>query len=258
MASAGARPPQGGVAAGLPRHLRDRAAQPGPADPLRAPQRARRRRRRADLLPVDRPRRRAAAEPACRCSASTPTGPAADFDVLAFNLSAELVYTNVLECIDLAGVPLHAARRGDADAARRRRRPLHLQPRAARRLRRRRRARRRRGGHRRDHRGAWRRGSGRASRPASASGCSATSPQVEGVYVPSLYDCTYDGAAPRRRHAPVRRRARAGREAHHRRPRRLALPEAASSCRSPRSCTTGSTSRCSAAAPAAAASARPG
>jgi radical SAM family uncharacterized protein len=41
---------------------------------------------------------------------------AADFDVLAFNLSAELVYTNVLECIDLAGIPLHAARRGDDDA----------------------------------------------------------------------------------------------------------------------------------------------
>src|SRR3954463_14385985 len=38
--------------------------------------------------------------------------PAAEFDLLAFNLSAELVYTNVLNCIDLAGVPVHAARRG--------------------------------------------------------------------------------------------------------------------------------------------------
>jgi radical SAM family uncharacterized protein len=36
---------------------------------------------------------------------------AADFDLLAFNLSAELVYTNVLNCIDLAGVPVRAARR---------------------------------------------------------------------------------------------------------------------------------------------------
>src|SRR6478752_732139 len=36
---------------------------------------------------------------------------AADFDVLAFNLSAELVYTNVLSCIDLAGVPVRAAAR---------------------------------------------------------------------------------------------------------------------------------------------------
>ena len=42
--------------------------------------------------------------------------PAAAFDVLAFNLSAELVYTNVLNLIDLAGFPLHAADRGDADA----------------------------------------------------------------------------------------------------------------------------------------------
>jgi radical SAM family uncharacterized protein len=37
---------------------------------------------------------------------------AGDFDVLAFNLSAELVYTNVLNCIDLAGVPVRAADRG--------------------------------------------------------------------------------------------------------------------------------------------------
>ena len=41
--------------------------------------------------------------------------PAAAFDVLAFNLSAELVYTNVLNLIDLAGLPLHAADRGGAD-----------------------------------------------------------------------------------------------------------------------------------------------
>ena len=44
------------------------------------------------------------APPASRSSASTPTARPRDFDVLAFNLSAELVYTNVLECIDLAGV----------------------------------------------------------------------------------------------------------------------------------------------------------
>jgi radical SAM family uncharacterized protein len=40
---------------------------------------------------------------------------ARDFDVLAFNLSAELVYTNVLNCIDLAGIPIHSADRGDDD-----------------------------------------------------------------------------------------------------------------------------------------------
>ena len=37
--------------------------------------------------------------------------PAAGFDVLAFNLSAELVYTNVLNLIDLSGVPVRAAAR---------------------------------------------------------------------------------------------------------------------------------------------------
>src|SRR3954464_8230427 len=41
---------------------------------------------------------------------------ASDFDVLAFNLSAELVYTNVLNCIDLAGVPVRATDRSPTDA----------------------------------------------------------------------------------------------------------------------------------------------
>jgi radical SAM family uncharacterized protein len=36
---------------------------------------------------------------------------AGDFDLLAFNLSAELVYTNLLNCVDLAGVPVRAADR---------------------------------------------------------------------------------------------------------------------------------------------------
>ncbi len=36
---------------------------------------------------------------------------AGEFDVLAFNLSAELVYTNVLNLIDLAGVPVRSADR---------------------------------------------------------------------------------------------------------------------------------------------------
>ena len=39
---------------------------------------------------------------------------AADFDILAFNLSAELVYTNLLECLDLANVPLYSSSR-DSD-----------------------------------------------------------------------------------------------------------------------------------------------
>ncbi|HEX3946222.1 MAG TPA: TIGR03960 family B12-binding radical SAM protein [Acidimicrobiales bacterium] len=41
--------------------------------------------------------------------------PARAFDVLAFNLSAELVYTNLLNLVDLAEVPLHAVDRGPGD-----------------------------------------------------------------------------------------------------------------------------------------------
>lgn len=40
---------------------------------------------------------------------------AAEFDLLAFNLSAELVYTNLLNMVDLAGVPVRAAHRADTD-----------------------------------------------------------------------------------------------------------------------------------------------
>ena len=39
-----------------------------------------------------------------------------EFDVVAFNLSAELVYTNVLGCLDLAGIPIRAADRGPEHA----------------------------------------------------------------------------------------------------------------------------------------------
>ena len=41
--------------------------------------------------------------------------PANEFDVLAFNLSAELTYTNLLNCIDLAGLAVRTADRGDDD-----------------------------------------------------------------------------------------------------------------------------------------------
>ncbi|MGI8491832.1 MAG: TIGR03960 family B12-binding radical SAM protein [Acidimicrobiales bacterium] len=37
---------------------------------------------------------------------------AGEFDLMAFNLSAELVYTNLLNCVDLAGVPVRCADRG--------------------------------------------------------------------------------------------------------------------------------------------------
>ena len=57
------RPGCGRLAARLPRHLRDRAAQPGAPDPLRDPERTPRRRRRARLRAVARPRGRAARHP---------------------------------------------------------------------------------------------------------------------------------------------------------------------------------------------------
>ncbi|MGI9604531.1 MAG: TIGR03960 family B12-binding radical SAM protein [Acidimicrobiales bacterium] len=41
--------------------------------------------------------------------------PATDFDIIAFNLSAELTYTNVLNCIDLAGSPVRATDRSVDD-----------------------------------------------------------------------------------------------------------------------------------------------
>ncbi len=41
--------------------------------------------------------------------------PASDFDILAFNLSAELTYTNLLAMVDLAGCPVRAADRAPHD-----------------------------------------------------------------------------------------------------------------------------------------------
>jgi radical SAM family uncharacterized protein len=115
---------------------------------------------------------------------------AGDFDVLAFNLSAELVYTNLLNLVDLAGVPV----RNDDRA------PDHPIVIA--------------GGHCTynpeplaeyvdafvlgdgeevvgeiaDVIGAWKRG-GRASREAVLRELAT----VDGVYVPSMYDVEYDG-----------------------------------------------------------------
>jgi len=40
---------------------------------------------------------------------------AGDFDVIAFGLAAELVYTNVLNCLDLAGVPVRSEDRRPDD-----------------------------------------------------------------------------------------------------------------------------------------------
>src|SRR5882672_8457051 len=115
---------------------------------------------------------------------------ASDFDVLAFNLSAELVYTNLLNLVDLAGVPVRNEHRSPAD-------PIVIA-----------------GGHCAYNPeplaeyvdafvigdgeeaigeiaevvGAWKRG-GRASREAVLRDLAT----IPGVYVPALYDVEYDG-----------------------------------------------------------------
>src|SRR6476469_4374323 len=120
--------------------------------------------------------------------------PAGDFDVLAFNLSAELVYTNLLNLVDLAGVPVRNDHRSPSD-------PIVIA-----------------GGHCAynpeplaeyvdafvigdgeepigeiaDVVGAWKRG-GRASREAVLRDLAT----IPGVYVPSLYDVEYDGPVVR-------------------------------------------------------------
>ena len=151
--------------------------------------------------------------------------PADDFDLIAFNLSAELVYTNVLNCIDLAGVPVRAAERG----------PEHPIICA--------------GGHcafnpepLADFVDVFVLGDGEevvseiteVIREWKAGGRTPGSRErvlrelatVPGVYVPSMYEVAYDGRGAGVGHAALPRRARAGREAHGGRPRRLALPEA--------------------------------
>jgi radical SAM family uncharacterized protein len=119
---------------------------------------------------------------------------AADFDVLAFNLSAELVYTNLLNLVDLAGVPVRNEDRSPAH-------PIVIA-----------------GGHctynpeplaeyvdafvigdgeeviseLAEVIGAWKRG-GRATREAVLRELAT----IPGVYVPSLYDVEYDGPVVR-------------------------------------------------------------
>jgi radical SAM family uncharacterized protein len=118
--------------------------------------------------------------------------PASDFDVLGFNLSAELTYTNLLNMVDMAGVPVRAADR----------RPEHLLVAA--------------GGHCTYNPepiadfldfvvlgdgeeivaeiteviGAWK-ASGRSE--GSREHVLRELSHVTGVYVPSMYECTYEG-----------------------------------------------------------------
>ena len=191
---------------------------------------------------------------ASRCSASTPTVPPRDFDVLAFNLSAELVYTNLLNLVDLAGVPVRNEHRAPSD-------PIVIA-----------------GGHcaynpepLAEYVDAFVIGDGEEAigEIAEVVGrVEARRPRLARSRAPRA------GHDPRRvRAVDVRRRVR--RAAHRRGHARASTTcprwstsapsptsptgrtRSTSSCRSSRSCTTGSTSRSSAAAPAGAASARP-
>src|SRR6478752_2483640 len=120
---------------------------------------------------------------------------AGEFDVIAFNLSAELVFTNVLECLDLAGVPVRSTER-------RAEHPLVVA-----------------GGHSAfnpepmaDFVDAFVIGDGeepvgemteciagwvRAGRPGGREGVLRELATLTGVYVPSMYDVQYEGAAIR-------------------------------------------------------------
>ena len=165
--------------------------------------------------------------------------PAGEFDVIAFNLSAELVYTNVLNCLDLAGVPVRAADRGPEH-------PLvgagghctyNPEPladfvdfvRDGR----------RRGGGRRDHRGRARRGrpSGRTAGSRERAARARHDPgRLRAVDVRRRATTASGSRRSTPRYADVPER---GREAHVADLGRVAVPEATSWCRSPRSCTTG-------------------
>ena len=172
-----------------------------------------------DLAAPDARERRPASSP------STGTAPSRDFDLLGVSFATELGYTNLLEALDLAGVPLHAVDRDETPPGRRRRRARRLQPRAGRRLRRLRRPRRRRAGRRRHHR--RRQGvEGRRAAPAAARSCS---PGWPGSTASTCRASTPCPTAPDGAIAAVTRTRddvpAQGRQAHRHGPRRVALPE---------------------------------
>ena len=219
-----ARPGTSVLAARVPRHLRDRAAQPGPADPLRDPERAARRRGRAGRTPPGPTSRRCCGRARCRCSRSTPTGRPASST------------SSPSTCRPSSSTPTSstastwpACRSGPPTA-----RPEHPligagghctfnpEPLAdfvdffvhGRRRR----------GRRRDHRG-------RRGVEAQADGPIATTVLRDLAADPRRVRAVDVRRAlrrrrPRRGDATLPRRARAGREAHHRRPRRVAVPQA--------------------------------
>ena len=152
--------------------------------------------------------------------------PVADFDVLGFSFATELGYTNMLNALDLAGVPIHAADRREHD-------PIVLA-----------------GGHAAfnpepvaDFLDAAVLGDGEQvvlaisetirewkaeGRPGGRDGLLLRLAAGGGVYVPKFYDVDYLPDGRIHRVAPNRaERAVPGGQAHPDGPRRLALPEAA-------------------------------
>ena len=204
-----ARGRRGPLGADVPRRLRGRAAQPGRADPLRGAQRARLDPRRAHLLGLARHGAgdaRSTAIPQFTVDGHRPVG---DFDLFGVSFSTELGYTNMLNALDLAGIPLHAVDRTDDDPIVHRRRPRRVQPRADRRLHRRRRARRRRGDRARDLRGRPRvEGRGPARRPRSS--CCAGSPPARTSTSPSSTTSPTPPTARSRRSCPTSPASRSG------------------------------------------------
>ena len=165
--------------------------------------------------------------------------PRRDFDVLAFNLSAELVYTNLLDCVDLAGVPVRNDDRRPED-------PIVIA-----------------GGHcaynpeplaeyvdafvmgdgeevdRRGRRGRRRVEARRCATRDRAKRVLRELATIEGVYVPAMYDVDYDGPCIREVTSALRRRARASSTSARSPISPTGRTRSSSSCRSSRSCTTG-------------------
>ena len=244
------------LGADVPGRLRGRPAQPGRHDPLRGAQRARRRPRRAHLHRLAGPRGADARARGARSSPSTRTARSAPSTCSA---SASPPSSATPTCSRRSTSPASRCtprpHRGPPDRPRRRARGL--QPRADRRLRRRRGPRRRRaGGARRSPRSS---AAGRPTgAPAAARGCCCGWPAPAASTCRRFYDVDYlpDGrirrVAPNRPGVPC-----AGRQAHRHGPRRVALPEAAARAARRDGARAHVASRSSAAAPAAAGSARP-
>ena len=106
------------VALAFPEHLLGRDVEPRLPDGLPAVQRRGRHRLRARVPAAEAGAGRAARDagtPLVTLESQTPVG---DFDVIAFSVSFEWDYVNVLTLLRLAGIPRYAAERTDAPSAR--------------------------------------------------------------------------------------------------------------------------------------------